>query len=245
MNDDRERLERYLHWRDRTQGPRRRWLRRAGVMLAPLIVVFGLLAWLAQSRAPIRPGPATSATKLSPPNDSARAERAAPSRPSETESSAVAPRPSPTDRGAAGPSPKKFVAPAPDRQTQSLVPVTPPSSATSETQGSGDTPAAGVSPSRSSETQQSVGPNVVAPSTSPEHRSQEAAIPKSSCADVAATSVDRRSRAQRIVDCVGGWLEGESQEFRAGLEREIEEFRSGIDKVGLGLQWLGGKLRRP
>src|SRR5687768_14041258 len=63
MNDDRERLERYLHWRDRTRGPRRRWLRRAGVMLAPLIVVFGLLAWLAQSREPTRPGPATSVTK--------------------------------------------------------------------------------------------------------------------------------------------------------------------------------------
>ena len=312
MNDDRERLEHYLHWRDRTHGRRRRWLRGVALMLAPLIVVFGLLAWLAQSREPTRPGPATPVTKRadigresrepasapseaasvtldlakradsSPPNDSARAvERSrAPHRPAApAHRTTGAPARSSRERAAAGQSPTEsnFVAPAPDRQTQSMGPVTPPISATrpdvsdapgdiaptpllseradtrhpapralatSDATASGDTPAAGVPPSRSGEAVQSVEPTVAAPSTFPEHRSQEAAIARPRCADVAAASVDGRSRKQRIVDCIGGWLEGESQEFRAGLTREIEEFRSGIDKVGLGLQWLGGKLRR-
>ena len=50
-------------------------------------------------------------------------------------------------------------------------------------------------------------------------------------------SPDGRTRTQRISDCAGGWLKGEVREFRDGV-------RAGIDKIGRGLEWLGGKLRR-
>jgi hypothetical protein len=58
------------------------------------------------------------------------------------------------------------------------------------------------------------------------------------------SSLDERSRSQRVVDCVGGWLKGEAQEFREGVKREMEEFRTGIDRIGRGLQSFGSKLRR-
>ena len=43
---------------------------------------------------------------------------------------------------------------------------------------------------------------------------------------------------------MGGWLEGQAREARDGVRREIDEFRTGIDRLGRGLQSLGGKLRR-
>jgi hypothetical protein len=84
---------------------------------------------------------------------------------------------------------------------------------------------------------------VIAPETT------AAAVAKPACPDVAAmvkgrSSLDERSRSQRVVDCVGGWLKGEAQEFREGVKREMEEFRTGIDRIGRGLQSFGSKLRR-
>jgi len=73
-------------------------------------------------------------------------------------------------------------------------------------------------------------------------------IAKRSCAGLTKalhdSSGDDRARTQRIADCVGGWLEGEAQEVRDGLNRELKEFRAGLDKVGRELEWLGRKLRR-
>ena len=88
----------------------------------------------------------------------------------------------------------------------------------------------------------------VAARTDPESPDSRA-IAKPTCVDFAAavrsdSSVDGRSRTQRIADCVGGWLKGESQELRDGVKRGVEEFRTGVDNVGRGLEWLGGKLRR-
>lgn len=69
---------------------------------------------------------------------------------------------------------------------------------------------------------------------------------KPPCDDVtAAESADDRSRRQRVSDCVGGWLKGQSREFRDGVKREFDDVRAGLDQVGRGLQWLGSKLRRP
>jgi hypothetical protein len=68
---------------------------------------------------------------------------------------------------------------------------------------------------------------------------------KPPCDDViGGESAEGRTRGQRAADCAGGWLKGESREFRDGVTRGLDEFRAGIDKVGRGLQWLGGKLRR-
>ena len=53
------------------------------------------------------------------------------------------------------------------------------------------------------------------------------------------------SRGRRVVDCVGGWVQGQAREARDGVRREIDDFRNGVDRVGRALQWLGGKLRRP
>jgi hypothetical protein len=69
---------------------------------------------------------------------------------------------------------------------------------------------------------------------------------KPDCPDVtAADSPDGRTRGQRVADCAGGWLKGQSKEFRDGVKREADDFRTGLDRVGRGLQWLGSKLRRP
>ena len=69
------------------------------------------------------------------------------------------------------------------------------------------------------------------------------------CPDMGAmmdgASPDGRTRGQRVADCVGGWVKGETREFRDGVKRGVDEFRAGVDKVGRGLQWLGDKLRRP
>ena len=73
-----------------------------------------------------------------------------------------------------------------------------------------------------------------------EHRSGGAAIAKPACPDI----VDGRSRTKRIVDCVGGWLKGESEEFRGGFKRGIEEFRTAVENLERGFQRLGEKLRR-
>jgi hypothetical protein len=68
---------------------------------------------------------------------------------------------------------------------------------------------------------------------------------KPDCADLDRdTSPDGRTRSERVADCVGGWLKGQSREFRDGVTRGVDEFRGSVDKVGRGLQWLGGKLRR-
>jgi hypothetical protein len=69
---------------------------------------------------------------------------------------------------------------------------------------------------------------------------------KPPCDDVtAAESADGRSPRQRVSDCVGGWLKGQSRQFGDGVKREVDDFRTGLDQVGRGLQWLGSKLRRP
>jgi len=86
---------------------------------------------------------------------------------------------------------------------------------------------------------------VVAPPPS----SAAASAARSECADVAAVmredlTADGRTRKQRVADCVGGWLKGESREFRDGVSRQFGDFRDGVDTVGRGLQWLGSKLRR-
>jgi len=69
---------------------------------------------------------------------------------------------------------------------------------------------------------------------------------KPACDDVTATdSLDDRTRRQRVSDCVGGWLKGQSRQFSDGVKREVDDFRNGLDQVGRGLQWLGSKFRRP
>ena len=102
-------------------------------------------------------------------------------------------------------------------------------------------PAPPVPPSGSQGSRAHVVPEVEPPS--PPRR-----LAKRSCADLTEaghdSSADGLARTRRIADCVGGWLEGEVQEFRDGFNRELEEFRAGLDKVGRGLEWLGGKLRR-
>jgi len=78
------------------------------------------------------------------------------------------------------------------------------------------------------------------PSTAPRDRAESS--PPSEIGQ--SQSPDGRSRRQRVVDRVGGWLEGEAQEFRDGTRREVENFRAGFDRLGRGLSSLGGKLRR-
>jgi hypothetical protein len=68
---------------------------------------------------------------------------------------------------------------------------------------------------------------------------------KPDCADLNGEAApDGRTRSQRVADCVGGWVKGQTQEFRDGVTRGVDDVRAGVDKVGRGLQWLGGKLRR-
>ena len=136
----------------------------------------------------------------------------------------TAPPTSPTDVAAAVPTPEASTtsdATSPDRgRILAVAPSTPPESI-------------------------AAGPDVAAPSAPSEERSAGPAKPP--CSDLAAAlqrSIDGRSRTQRVTDCVGGWFKSESQEAREGVKREIEEFRSGVDKIGRGLQWLGGKLRQ-
>ena len=90
-----------------------------------------------------------------------------------------------------------------------------------------------IPPSAATDTAVAVVPEVGTPA------GPEPPYPAASRAE-AATAPSGRSRTQRVAD----WIKGESQEFRDGVKREIEEFRTGVDKVGRGLQWLGGKLRR-
>jgi hypothetical protein len=47
-----------------------------------------------------------------------------------------------------------------------------------------------------------------------------------------------------VVDCVGGWLRGEAQEFRDGVERGLGEFRTGFDRLRREIRELGGKIGR-
>jgi hypothetical protein len=105
-----------------------------------------------------------------------------------------------------------------------------------------------VVPGASSTEVVAVAPNDAVPSTTSSGATATAA--PGDCADMAAVmrgdpSSDGRTHKQRVVDCVGGWLKGQSQEFRDGMKREFGEFRGGVDTVGRGLQWLGSKLRRP
>jgi hypothetical protein len=108
---------------------------------------------------------------------------------------------------------------------------------------------AAIAPSAPGESPQPVVPEVAAPVVAPEHRSGEAVVARPTCNGIAEalhhdSSVDGRSRKQRLVDCVGGWLKGEAQEVRDGFKRGIEEFRAEVENVSRGLQRLGEKLRR-
>ena len=115
----------------------------------------------------------------------------------------------------------------------------PGSPAASDATGASDAPIA-AAPVGPTEKSQAVVPEVATRIAAPEHRSGGAAIAKPACPDI----VDDRSRTKRIVDCVGGWLKGESEEFRDGFKRGIEEFRTAVENLERGFQRLGEKLRR-
>ena len=144
---------------------------------------------------------------------------AATTRESQGESALVA-----TPRDSPAPSPSVAGAP---RETERPVATPPPAPIAS----SGES--AVVRPPAATDAAVAVVPEVGTPA------GPEPPYPAASRAEVA-TPPSGRSRTQRVAD----WIKDESQEFRDGVKREIEEFRTGVDKVGRGLQWLGGKLRR-
>jgi hypothetical protein len=43
-------------------------------------------------------------------------------------------------------------------------------------------------------------------------------------------------------DCIGGWLEGEAQEFRDVVRRGIDEFQVSFDRFRRGLKQLLPRL---
>jgi cytoskeletal protein RodZ len=232
--DDRERLERYLRWREHarehTQGReraeraaarRRRW--HGGIVVAAFVVgALGILTWVShRARETGRPtalaSPGTSAESVVTPAPTAppRLERTTPVQrpaaalPRTTRAAARASRsvaPPDEARPAASADDVRTVAPA--DEVRPVAPPEPvaPSAAPADRGATSGVAAVGTPP------QETPGPE---PSTEP----------------VRSSALVARVKA-------------ESEEFRAGVKREIEGFRAGIDTMGRGLQWLGGKLRR-
>jgi hypothetical protein len=230
--DDRERLQRYLEWREHTDRTPRRGARPRGVVVGGAVVgtlaIVASIGWLTLGPRAL-PDSASTSGQGSP-----SAGVPVPSNASPDE----APAPAPIERAPA-PRPRSVQA---RRTARSEAPPArePESRAeTAELAGEAATsrmepaPAPPAPPIRST-------PDVIAPSAA-----MPAAVDaKAACAAVTASDGGVRPRSRRAVECVGGWLKGQAREARDGVRREIDDFRAGVDRVGRGLQALGDKLRR-
>jgi hypothetical protein len=220
-SEDRERMERYLQWRQRTErAERRRWrFRGAAIIVALGVVAVGLLTWLPPGSRDTRTPVALTGGQDSPSADVAAPSESA--RPEPATGPAIERVPA-AKRPAA---PVRRTTRAGARTHLAAAETTPGEPRPSEPSGeavTSDTPPSSTPPPQVD--QSSV---VIAPGNS-----------------AAAVAIDKPACRQRVVDCVGGWLKGEAQEFRDGTRREVENFRAGFDRIGRGLSSFGSKLRR-
>jgi hypothetical protein len=294
--DDQERLRRYLEWRERTERPaqrvvRRRRLRGALAGAAVTLVGVAALAWVSYGLRHAEPTRAadvahvTEATDVTRAIDAGRASQPQSAPPPVIErapEASTSPVPAIRRRArasarAATPD-RRRAAPADESAAPSAAPsdrapaldlaatVTTPEPTRNERSNSAPavdgatpdtTPSTAVAPpptdSPPAPSNPPVAQNAPAAPTGPVAETPATVAPgtvtsiesKPDCDGIGGQSPDARTRGQRVADCVGGWLKAQTQELRDGVKRQADDFRAGVDRVGRGLQWLGGKLRRP
>jgi hypothetical protein len=297
--DDQERLRRYLEWRERTERPaqrvvRRRRLRGALAGAAVALVGVAALAWVsygsrhaaptARRDAPsAEPTRAADGARVTEATDAPRAIDAGRASQPQSAPPETATSPAPAIRRRARASariaaPNRLrAAPADESAAPSAAPsggapasdlvatVTTPepmrnersnSASAADTATPDTTPSTVLAPPRTDSPPAPSNPPVAqdapAAPTAPVAQTPATVAPgtvtsiesKPDCDGIGGQSPDGRARGQRVADCVGGWLKGQTQELRDGVKRQADDFRAGIDRVGQGLQWLGGKLRR-
>jgi hypothetical protein len=159
-------------------------------------------------------------------------------------------RPAPAEESTAPPS-AAFAdrAPASDLAATAATPVPalnerPNSAPAVDTAAPTTTPSTTVAPPRTVSPPAPINPPVAQTPVSVEPGTVTSIESKPDCDGIGGDSLDGRTRGQRVADCVGGWVRSQTREVRDGLKRQADDFRAGIDRVGQGLQWLGGKLRR-
>jgi hypothetical protein len=190
------------------------------------------------ARAPQRPAPSDGRVLRSPPP--------LPDRPSPSVDRAGTP-----DTAAAGAPPPQ--PPIPETAPVETTPVpaevasTPPPDPAPDPRGAPvmtpDNPPPGERPAMAPPPSEP-GPQAVAATSLPDGAQRPTCARDADVAETARPLADRaRTSAQAVRECVGGWLEGEVQEFRDGVKREVGEFRAGFDKVRRGLRGLGSILR--